>query len=101
MPLKEPENWTYIEILGLALMAIWGGFVTYILDIRKNNRKFRWLDAFMQIAVSGFAGVLCMLGAMYYELPLTLMGFVCGISGFAGSKVLAAFEKRFISSISQ
>ncbi|BAC96878.1 hypothetical protein [Vibrio vulnificus YJ016] len=100
MPLKEPENWTYIEIVGLALMAIWGGFVTYILDIRKNSRKFRWLDAFMQIIVSGFAGALCALAAMYFEWPQELAGFACGISGYAGSRILAVFERRFITTIS-
>lgn len=101
MPFKDPENWSYIDIIGLVLMAVWGGFVAYILDIRKNNLKFRWKQALMQVVVSGFAGVLCMLGAMYYELPMALMGFTCGISGLAGSKILAIFEKRFISSISQ
>ncbi|MEK0268282.1 phage holin family protein [Vibrio vulnificus] len=100
MPLKEPENWTYIEIVGLALMAIWGGFVTYILDISKNSRKFRWLDAFMQIIVSGFAGALCALAAMYFDWPAALGGFACGISGYAGSRILAVFEHRFITTIS-
>ncbi|WGY45238.1 phage holin family protein [Vibrio sp. ABG19] len=100
MPLKDPENWNYFEIIGLALMAMWGGLVTYLLDIRKNNRKFRWLDAFMQVVVSGFAGMLCMLAAMYYEWPITLMGFACGISGLAGSRALAVFEKKFLSTIS-
>ncbi|KYN88915.1 hypothetical protein ATY37_14900 [Vibrio cidicii] len=99
MPLKEPGNWTNIEIVGLALMAIWGGFVTYILDIRKNNRKFRWLDAFMQIIVSGFAGALCALAAMYFNWPAALGGFACGISGYAGSRILAVFERKFISTI--
>lgn len=101
MPLKEPENWTYIEIIGLALMAIWGGFVTYILDIRKSKRKFRWLDALMQIIVSGFAGALCALAAMYFDWPTELSGFACGISGYAGSRIIAVFERRFITVISE
>lgn len=37
-------------------MAIWGGLVTYIIYIRKKNRPFRWVEALMQIIVSGFAG---------------------------------------------
>lgn len=100
MPLKEPENWTYIELVGLALMAIWGGFVTYILDIRKNNRKFLLAEALMQVIVSGFAGALCALAAMYFNWPAALSGFACGISGYAGSRILAVFERKFISTIS-
>ncbi|EGR0793753.1 phage holin family protein [Vibrio cholerae] len=100
MPLKEPESWTQLQSIGLALMAIWGGLVTYIIDIRKKNRAFRWVEALMQIIVSGFAGALCALAAMYFEWPQELAGFACGISGYAGSRILAIFERKFISSIS-
>ncbi|WP_249338833.1 phage holin family protein [Vibrio cholerae] len=74
MPLKEPESWTQLQSIGLALMAIWGGLVTYIIDIRKKNRPFRWVEALMQIIVSGFAGALCALAAMYFEWPQELAG---------------------------
>ncbi|NAX44367.1 MULTISPECIES: phage holin family protein [unclassified Vibrio] len=100
MPLKEPESWTQLQSIGLALMAIWGGLVTYIIDIRKKNRPFRLVEALMQIIVSGFAGALCALAAMYFEWPQELAGFACGISGYAGSRILAIFERKFISSIS-
>lgn len=100
MPLKEPENWTYLEMLGLALMAIWGGFVTYILDIRKSHRPFRWVDALVQVIVSGFAGALCALAAMYFQWPQELAGFACGISGYAGSRMIAVFERKFLRAIS-
>ncbi|MEE7446000.1 hypothetical protein G6326_16955 [Vibrio cholerae] len=100
MPLKEPESWTQLQSIGLTLMAIWGGLVTYIIDIRKKNRPFRWVEALMQIIVSGFAGALCALAAMYFEWPQELAGFACGISGYAGSRILAIFERKFISSIS-
>lgn len=40
MPLKEPESWTQLQSIGLALMAIWGGLVTYIIDIRKKIVPF-------------------------------------------------------------
>lgn len=71
MPLKEPESWTQLQSICLAL-----------------------------IIVSGFAGALCALAAMYFEWPQELAGFACGISGYAGSRILAIFERKFISSIS-
>lgn len=40
MPLKEPESWTQLQSIGLTLMAIWGGLVTYIIDIRKKIVPF-------------------------------------------------------------
>ncbi|BCK12279.1 hypothetical protein [Vibrio cholerae] len=46
MPLKEPESWTQLQSICLAL-----------------------------IIVSGFAGALCALAAMYFEWPQELAGF--------------------------
>lgn len=44
----------------------------------KNGREFKWREAFMQITVSGFAGVLSMLFCWYINAPLPLLSGIFG-----------------------
>ena len=96
MPLKDPDTgYTLFQNLGFVLMSLWGGLTTYIVDIRKQGRKFRFVEVLLQLSVSGFAGALSGFLAWYYELPFPLAGFVCGVAGFMGSRAIDIFTSKF------
>lgn len=94
MPNKDPQNFSILAYLAFGLFSMWGGIAAYIRVIQKNGKEFKWREAFMQITVSGFAGVLSMLFCWYINAPLPLSGFLAGMSGFMGTKALELYEKR-------
>lgn len=95
MPDKDPNNYSLITYLAFTGAALWGGLVTHIQHIRRHNKPFLWREALMQIAVSGFAGMLASLLCWYLSAPVPLAGFMAGTAGFMGSRALALFEQRF------
>lgn len=99
MPHRDPTNyplWTYISAV---VFSLWGGLVTYISEHRKSGKRFSWVEAMMQVIISGFAGMLSMLFCWYIQAPAALAGFMAGISGLMGARILALFERRAVSII--
>lgn len=94
MPDKNPENYTLLTYLGFGLLSVWGGLVTHILRIRQDGKAFIWREAFLQVTVSGFAGMLSMLLCWHLTAPVPLAGFMAGISGYMGSRALSILENR-------
>lgn len=95
MPSKDPQNYSFLSYLLFVLVAVWGGLVTHIQHIRRNKKPFLWKEAFMQISISGFAGMLASFLCWYIEAPVPLAGFVAGTAGFMGSRALDVYERRF------
>jgi len=83
-------GFTYIlKTLGIALA---GGFADYIISIRESNEEFSFKKAFFNTFIAGFAGFLSVQLCLYFNVDVSLMGFLCGISGFAGVRALKFFE---------
>lgn len=97
MPEKNPQNYSLLTYLAFAALSLWGGVVAYLRALQKHDRTFRWGELFIQMAVSGFVGVLTLLLTWYFKAPLPLCGFLTGMSGFMGSEALRIYEKRYSS----
>lgn len=83
-------GFTYIlKTLGIALA---GGFVDYLINIRENGENFSFKKALLNTFIAGFAGFLTVQLCLYFKVEPNLMGFLCGISGFAGVRALRFFE---------
>lgn len=95
MPGKDPQNYSVISYFVFWGVAIWGGLVTHIQHIRRHNKPFVWKEAFMQVAISGFAGMLVSFLCWYIEAPVPLAGFMAGTAGFMGSRALDIYERKF------
>ncbi|WP_210437995.1 phage holin family protein [Vibrio crassostreae] len=94
MPEKDPQNYSVLSYLVFGLLAVWGGLVTHIQHIRRHKKPFLWKEAVMQIAISGFAGMLASFLCWYIEAPVPLAGFVAGTAGFMGSRALDIYERK-------
>lgn len=75
-------------------LAIWGGTVRYLTQIRKDGKAFKFAELMIEWYVSGFSGVLS--GYLCYELEVSWATtcFVVGISGHMGGRALSLLETK-------
>lgn len=83
------DFYTVFKIISIAIV---GGFVDYILQKKQNNETFNFRKAFMHCFIAGFAGYLSQKLCAGFEVNQNLTGFLIGISGFAGTRMLSFFE---------
>lgn len=95
MPPNDPNSATGVSWLILLGLACWGGLVRYLIDIQKDKASWSWLNAFAQIIVSGFTGVLSGLISIESGLSVYWVLFAAGISGSMGSIALTYLWDRF------
>lgn len=92
MPDKESmAGLSWLVLLGL---ACWGGLVRYLIDVKNNKATWSWINAFAQIAVSGFTGVIGGLISLESGLSFYMILATSGISGAMGSVALTYFWER-------
>ncbi|HIF9260442.1 TPA: phage holin family protein [Photobacterium damselae] len=101
MPTKDPNNYTLLSYLAFVGVAFWGGLVAHIQHIRRHNKPFLWREAFLQILISGFAGMLASLLCWHIQAPAPLVGFMSGMAGFMGSRALELFERKFTKTVGE
>lgn len=96
---KMPQNsfisqldWLYVWLASLT--ALWGGLVSYFRRIQ-SGLPHSWWSLFMHISTSGFAGLLCLLGCLSFEVPVYVAGICCGIAGSMGSEFIKILEEKF------
>lgn len=94
MPDKDPSGYSMLAYLAFGGLSVWGGLAAYIETVRREGRQFRWMEALLQIVVSGFAGMLTMLLCWYVAVPLPLCGFLAGMAGLMGTRALEQYERR-------
>lgn len=82
----------FLLILKGIAIAIVGGFTDYILN-KKKNEKFSFRKAFFHCFIAGFSGYLAQLLCLGFGVNPALTGFLVGISGFAGTRMITFFEK--------
>lgn len=83
-----------LPYLTTLLLAAWGGTVSYIEDLRKSKKKFRFSDLMYRVTTSGFVGILtywlCIAAGMEFG-PLS--AFCIAVSGHMGVEAMGAFVK--------
>lgn len=94
MPEKDPNGYSLLAYTVFVVLALWGGVVTYVLNLRKSSGAFIIRDACIQAFISGFVGVLTSLLCWHLQAPIPMAGFLAGMSGYMGSKALTLFENR-------
>lgn len=92
--MKNTPEFDVFEWLFLLFLAIWGGFVRYLIQVKNNQADLGWLNGLGQIIVSGFTGLLG--GFLSLEIGLShyMTFFAAGMSGAMGSVALSYFWQR-------
>lgn len=89
--LKEVSNGIIFS-----LIAGLGGGVAYLSSIFGNRKKFVFLDFFIKVVSSAFAGLLIGWVLNYYEYPISIICSVTGTAGYIGADFTVNFIKRII-----
>ena len=55
--MHDKESIAGVSWLIVLALSCWGGLVRYLIDVKQNKATWSWINAFAQIAVSGFTGL--------------------------------------------
>jgi ABC-type Co2+ transport system permease subunit len=83
------DIYTILKVISIAII---GGFVDYLLQKNNSNEKFNFKKAFIHCFIAGYAGYLSQKICAGFNINENLTGFLIGISGFAGTRMLSFFE---------
>ena len=96
---KVPERllggqveWLYVWLA--TLTAMWGGLASYFRQILAGE-EHSWPKAFIHLSMSGFAGLICLLGCLHFNVPIYLAGILSGLAGHMGAEFIKIIEMRF------
>lgn len=92
--MHDKESMAGLSWLVLLGLACWGGLVRYLIDVKNSKATWSWINAFAQIAVSGFTGVIGGLISVESGLSFYMILAASGISGAMGSVALTYFWER-------
>lgn len=67
----------------------------YVIDLKQSKATWSWVNAILQVVISGFTGVIGGLVSVESSLSLYMVFAVAGISGSMGSVALTFFWERF------
>lgn len=91
-------EWTHVWLA--AITALWGGAVSYFRRIQKGM-PHSWISAFMHMSMSGFAGLLCWLGCLQFDVPAPLTAICTGLAGHMGAEFIKIIETKFADKLRQ
>lgn len=91
MMLNQLE-WMHVWLA--AVTALWGGLVSYFRRVQ-SGMKHSWVSVFMHMSMSGFAGLLCWLGCLQFEVPGPLTAICTGLAGHMGAEFIKIIEAKF------
>ena len=82
----------WIPITLVVIIAMWGGIVSYLTNIKTKHKKFSWRELVFDVVVSSFAGFLTYLVCVWasYDGPLTVA--LVAIAGHMGPRAIMKFE---------
>ncbi|HID2080179.1 TPA: phage holin family protein [Klebsiella oxytoca] len=92
--MQDKESMAGITWLALLIIAGWGGLVRFLMDVKQGKAKWSWINAFAQIVVSAFTGVIGGLISIEGGLSIYMILATAGISGAMGSVALTHFWER-------
>lgn len=85
-------EWTHVWLA--ALTALWGGLVSYFRRVQLGH-EHSWTSVTMHMAMSGFAGLMCWLGCLQFNVPPPLTAICTGLAGHMGAEFIKIIEARF------
>lgn len=85
-------EWTHVWLA--AITALWGGLVSYFRRVQ-SGMQHSWLSVFMHMSMSGFAGLLCWLGCVQFDVPGPLTAICTGLAGHMGAEFIKILETKF------
>lgn len=94
--MQDKESVAGLSWLFLLGLACWGGIVRYLIDVKQNKASWSWINAFAQLAVSGFTGVISGLISIESGLSIYMTLAAAGVSGAMGSVALTYFWERLM-----
>ena len=101
MPEKTLFGQLQPEHIWLAVLtALWGGTTSYIRRITLGHRH-SWMSATLHMISSGFAGLICWLGCVQFEVPPALTAICTGLAGHMGVEFIKIVEARFKARINE
>ena len=90
----------WIHVWLAAVTALWGGLVSYFRRVQ-SGMKHSWISVFMHMSMSGFAGLLCWLGCLQFEVPGPLTAICTGLAGHMGAEFIKIIEAKFSKQLHQ
>lgn len=91
-------EWTHVWLA--AITALWGGLVSYFRRVQAGHLH-SWVSAFVHMASSGFAGLMCWLGCLQFEVPAPLTAICTGLAGHMGAEFIKIIEAKFTAKLTQ
>lgn len=85
-------EWTHVWLA--AITALWGGLVSYFRRVQ-SGMQHSWVSVFMHMSMSGFAGLLCWLGCLQFDVPGPLTAICTGLAGHMGAEFIKIIETKF------
>lgn len=84
------EYWIY---LWMVILGIWGGTVSYLAKIQKEDRKFRSIELIAQWITSSFTGIIGGYIVLSATENIWIVFAIAGLSGHAGAGAIKLFER--------
>ena len=93
------QNW--IGYLVMGLMAVWGGFVNHLGRLRRGEVDLvkRYQELFIDIATSGFSGLVIGLPLLGAGVDPLLCFAASGIGGHAGARLIFLLERLLLNRV--
>lgn len=95
MPEKSFLNeiaWSHVWLA--AITAMWGGIVSYFRRLQAGM-DHSLSSVLTHMASSGFAGLMCWLGCVQFDVPAPLTAICTGLAGHMGAEFIRIIEGRF------
>ena len=78
-----------------ALLALWGGTVSYISRVRRRKMSFSFIELVGEWTISAFAGIMTALLCQEMGFSLIMTSALAGISGHMGGRAIYMIEQIF------
>ena len=82
----------WLPIVLVVIIAMWGGIVSYITNIKTKHKKFSWTELLFDTVVSSFAGFLTYMVCVWANYDAPLIVVLVAIAGHMGPRAIMKFE---------
>jgi len=88
-----PEGVSWIELVLLLVLAVWGGTVNYVARVKRGViARFSIVELLGEWLISGFSGICMWLVCVHFSVPDFLTALFVALAGHAGGRTVYAFE---------
>lgn len=95
--LRDPGSFPFLNYWVILLMAMWGGVVRIIREVKLSDKTWRQIVAIFaaELVVSGFIGMMTLLLCEAAGFNQLYTGAMAGIAGCMGGRSLALLESIY------